>query len=419
MKIIQLLARVEGAGVTRYTIELGNAMKELGHEVEVIYVKAHDKPEMVARKQNFENITEYDYSDETVKHINEADLVIINSIISKKADEKYKTAWYDMVQNKITTKKVIVLNDHKASGTASYYGTIYKNEDFWLSFDHICTFSPTGEVPMMIKRFMKDENEFTKRYIHLLHPYKFDDTHNTWQNFSDKKRRVTYLGSQSLIKDPMRILRGREHFYRHDYELEYRGIMRTINMATQPDLIYSWDENGNKGPSKACIWADDKKWRLANNIALDDNMIDTKRQKNWIYIFGEFIREEGLYVVSKSAFGCNFFNLKNPINCGDNLEYSIFEMIDRGTIPLLDYDTANNVYLYVNGEKTNKTLYDLGLGVFLKMDLSNAEECMQQMDKLMNDENAYNEMRNKLFDYYKQHCDPLANTKKFIEDCMS
>ena len=39
--------------------------------------------------QSISNAVEYNYSDETVNHLNEADLVIINSIMEKKADEKY------------------------------------------------------------------------------------------------------------------------------------------------------------------------------------------------------------------------------------------------------------------------------------------------------------------------------------------
>ena len=418
MKIIQLLARVEGNGVTRYVIELNKGLKNLGHDVEIIYVKANDKSEMYAKKQNIDGIVEYDYSEETINHINSADLLIVNSIMSKKANPKYKEAWKDMLINKIHIKKIIMINDHKYAGFNAYYGPLYKESEMWLAFDHIVTFSKESEVSIMIRKYIGDE-EFNKRFLHLINPYEYDDTHSHWTPFKDKKRRISYFGSQSLIKDPMRLLRGREHFYAHDYELEYHGIQRTINMASQPDLLYSWDENGNKGPSKACIWADDKKWRLANGIDPNDLMIDTPRQKNWIYIFGEYVRTDGLMMMSKNAFGCNFFNLKNPLCTGDILEYSIHEIIDMGTIPLLDYDTGKHTYIYENGVRTNKTILDEGAGIFIKKDLSNIEECLNQMDDIMSSEEKYNNFRIHCFNIYKECVKPIYIAGKLLKEIFN
>jgi len=420
MKIVQLMARIEGSGVTRYVIELNKGLKLAGHDVEIIYVKAHEKAQMKNGTQDIPEAVEYDYSDETVKHLNEADLVIINSIMEKKADPKYRDLWMDMLMNKITTRKVIVCNDHNPSGFAAYYGPLLHNSEFWLSFDKIITFAPKARVAEKIALACGQE-EFDKRFVHLLLPHVYDDkVKEQWVPATEKLRRITYLGRHSGFKDPTRLLRGRDSFYAHDYELEMRGIKRTINVSTIPDLIYSFDENGNRIPSTACIMASDKKWRIANNISLDDPMIDTpERKKGWCYVFDAYKRDEGLKIVAKSAFGCDFFNLKNDGCYGDDFEYSIFEMIEMGSIPLLDWNAGNACRMYdENTNCLNKTALEMGLGIFLKKDLSNIDECLEQMDELMNDPVKYDEMRNKIFDAFKKNCDARSIAQKMIDDCF-
>ena len=419
MKIVQLLARIEGSGVTRYVIELNKGLKMAGHDVEIIYVKAHEKPEMKNGTQDIPEAKEYDYSDETIKHLNSADLVIVNSIMEKKADPKYRDLWMDMVMHKITTRKVIVCNDHNVLGFAAYYGPLLHNSEFWLSFDKIITFAKHAMVAEKICAAC-GKYEFEKRFVHLLLPHVYNESiKEQWIPVNQKFRRITYLGRHSNFKDPTRLLRGKEKFYEHNYELEMRGIKRTINVSTIPDLLYSFDENGNRMPSKVCIMASDKKWRIANNVALDDPMLDTPRKKNWCYVFDAYKRDEGLQIVAKSAFGCDFFNLKNDGCYGDDFEYSIFEIVEMGSIPLLDWNAGNAIHMYdENANCLGKTALELGLGIFIKNDLSNLDECLNQMDDLLDNPQKYDEMRNKIFDAFKKNCDAKAIANKLIKECF-
>lgn len=413
------MARIEGSGVTRYVIELNNAFKRAGHEVEIAYVKAHDKAELENNMQTINNIVEYDYSDETVAHFNEADFVLVNSIMSKKADQKYHDLWMDLVMNRITTRKAIVSNDRNVLGFNAYYGPLLHNKEFWLAFNKIIIFSDTDQIAKKIKETC-GEKEFARRYVQLLHPYSFDESvKETWVPVKNKIRRVTYLGRHAIFKDPERLLRGRDKFYEHGYELEMRGIKRTINVSTVPDLLYSFDDEGNRMPSVATILVD-KKWREANNIALDDPMIYTPRVKNKCYVFDAYNRNEGLAIMSKSAYGCNFFNLANAGCYGDNYEYSTLETIDVGTIPLLDYNAGNAIFMYDNKmNNLGKSSYEKGFGIFLKKDLSNIDECLDKMDWLLNNPAEYDSLRNEMFDAFKNHCDPVGVANKLLKDCFN
>lgn len=428
MKIIQLLARIDGSGVTRYIIELNKGLKMLGHEVEIISLNTGFKDAdgySAASTQTIADAKLVDFSDETTSYINSADLVIINAIVDRRAT--LRNEWIDLVQNKITTKKVIVVNDHKPAGFRAYYGDLLKNKDFWMSFNKICTFAYDARVYRDIRKTIGEE-EATKRFMHLQLPYDFDDkVRENWIPFADKLRRVTYLGRHAPFKDNHRLVRGKDSFYAHNYEVEMRGIKCTVNVAITPNLKYEFDENNEvvfetEGPrkglraySKICRLVTNT-WKKANGIAVDDEMVYSPKRDNMIYIFDAYKRETGLDIVGRSAFGCDFFHLDYDGCYGDDFEYTVFEMIEHGAIPLLDWGAGNAIYMAdENDEPTGKTALELGLGIFIKKDLSNIEEELSKMDELMTDGAKYDAMRNKIYDAFKANCNTKAIVKKFID----
>ena len=417
MKIIQLLARIEGSGVTRYVIELNKGLVKAGHDVDIIYVRANEKPEMSNFTQDIPNAVYYDYTDELVDKLNSADLVIVNSIMEKRANPGCHDKWMDLVINKITTRKSIVVNDHNVLGFAAYYGPLLHNKNFWMAFDHIVIFDTGAKVWLKIVDLI-GKDEAAKRFVRLYLPYELhDEMRNIWVKPEDKKRRVTYLGRHSMFKDPERLLRCRDNFYRDNWELEMRGIKRTIKVSTVPDLIYSFDENGNRILSKACIIVN-KNWKAENGIAIDDNMIDTERTPGWCYVFDAYKREDGIAAIAHSAFGADFFHLKAADCYGDNFEYTVFEMIEAGTIPMLDWDAGHAINVFDENFKRIESVYNAGVGVFLKKDVSNIDECLKQMDELIDDPAKYEDMRERCWDYVKAVCDPVRTASKLVNDFM-
>ena len=417
MKIIQLLARIEGSGVTRYVIELNKGLVKAGYDVDIIYVRANEKPKMSNFTQDVPNAVYYDYTDELVDKLNSADLVIVSSIMEKRANQECHDKWMDLVINKITTRKSIVVNDHNVLGFAAYYGPLLHNKNFWMAFDHIAIFNTGAKVWLKIVDLI-GKDEAAKRFVRLYHPYELhDEMRNIWVKPEDKKRRVTYLGRHSMFKDPERLLRCRDSFYRDNWELEMRGIKRTIKVSTVPDLIYSFDENGNRVPSKACIIVN-KNWKAENGIAIDDNMINTERKNGWCYVFDAYKREEGISAVAHSAFGADFFHLKAADCYGDNFEYTVLEMIEAGTIPMLDWNAGHAINVFDENFKRIESVYNAGVGVFLKKDTSNIDDCLKQMDELVSDSSKYEVMREKCWNYVKAVCDPVRIASKLVNDFM-
>ena len=52
----------------------------------------------------------------------------------------------------------------------------------------------------------------------------------------------------------------------------------------------------------------------------------------------------------------------------------------------------------------------------MKKDCSNIEDCLNEMDMLMNNPKKYDALRNKVYKAYTIHCDPAMIIKKFMKD---
>lgn len=416
MKIIQLLGRIEGSGVTRYIIELNNALKKIGHEVDIIYFDNNLKAEN--NMQNISNLKTMKYSDELLSLLNSSDIVLINSLISKKATTEHKNNFYKLVKQINGPIKALFCIDHNLAGIRSYYGDEYiKDPNLILKhIDKFVTFSPEAPVISKIKEYYPD---IINKYVHLHLCYEFSD--KDFIDFNKKYKRITYLGRIAGFKDPIRLLRCQNELTAAGYQLEMRGILPTIGAAGVPDLLYQLDDNGKKlGPSKRTINLINEKeiYKLYPNedaslIHFNDRDIDK------IYIFGRYKREDGMNAVKYSMFGCDFYWHKNPLAFGDTYEFCIAEIMDSGTIPLLDYSTGVNCKCHSNGYRTNKSFLDNDAGVYLKYDCSNVNEVIEQMNYLSNNKNAYDAFRQNCFNIFKEHYNPISIANRLVSDLTS
>ena len=131
MKIVQICGLIEGAGITRYMIELNYALKAAGNDVEIYYCQHEDEVKNAKPKwQTIPNVIKYDYSTETLNHINEADVVCINQLMPAKADPKYREPFMKLITEQITKpKKVFFINGHNVIGYKFYGIELLKDKD--------------------------------------------------------------------------------------------------------------------------------------------------------------------------------------------------------------------------------------------------------------------------------------------------
>jgi hypothetical protein len=107
-------------------------------------------------------------------------------------------------------------------------------------------------------------------------------------------------------------------------------------------------------------------------IAREDQTIE------FPYVYGPYNRIDTLSKIGDSLFGCSFYNISSDAN-GNNIEYAQLEMISIGLIPLFDYDWS----LHTKIENISINILDY-FGIFLKKDLSNAEECANKLEEIYN-----------------------------------
>ena len=418
MRFIQICGGVEVGGITKFMNELNKSLKLCGHEASIYFCPSELKEK--TKDNLIKGIIKYDYDDEEMFNtINSSDAVFVHSLIGAKKNPDLVEKFYGLLK-RITTKKVFFMNSHSVLAYKFYGTKLFEDIDFLNLFDYFCTFSETNEISQKIIRCLGKE-EYHKRYIQLFHPYVFSDSvKDNWTPFENKAPRVTYIGRYSSIKHPKQVQDLHKLAYK-DFEFEMRGIDRAIGPASVPDLFYEIDTESKgltfkeriKGPSKYTTYITNP-WKKEHNVKLDDIMLDYPRG-NRMFIFGTYEREDGMKAMSKSMFGIECYRLKKENYYGDNIEYAMFEIVEQGTIPIFDTFTGKSVYVHENGEKTNKTLYDLKLGLFLDPDFGNAEELVKEMNELKNNKDKYEEMRERCWKYYKNHCEPSHIINNLIQ----
>ena len=425
MKIVQICGLIEGAGITRYMIELNYALKAAGNDVEIYYCQHEDEIKNAKPKwQTIPNVIKYDYSAEPLNHINEADVVCINQLMPVKADAKYREPFMRLITEQITKpKKVFFINGHNVIGYKFYGIELLKDKDFLNSFDRITTFDSNTSLYETIKKTI-GEDEAMKKYLYMHHPYHFNEEYiNNWLPVSEKAKRVTYIGRWAEFKNP-RLVQDFHKIARNDFEFEMRGIIPMIGTAAVPDLFYELNPDTSlslkerkMGPSKFTEVINGK-WIKEHGLPKGDLCLDVPHG-NKMFIFGAYVREDGLKAMAKASFGAEFYRLKDKRFYGDNPEYAMIEIIEQGTLPLFDKFTGENIHMYENGIKTYNSMVDLNMGVYLEKDCSNAYEIIEQMNYLINNPNKYDEMRHNCLDIMMKHTDPVSTANKFIEDIFN
>lgn len=420
MKIIQFLGELDEHGVGRYIIELNAALKMAGYDVEIVYLKnSYDNSKKFV--QVIPNVVTMEYGEEIINKLNSADIVLINTNVNAKAEDQYRINFYDVISKVTNPIKAAFCNDHNSPHYKTYVNDFTGGDDhldFVRNIDKFVTFSPLNAV---LKKIEKSYPDIMKKYVHLQHPYRFSETPN-FAPFDKKYRRATYMGRFCQIKDPMRMLRQQQDFIDNNYQLEMRGMVRTFTLAFTPNMVYQFHEDGTRTTSPFTLDLTTPKSIMNKYPGEPIDLIHMNdRDINKIYLFGRYKREEGMEAMKYSQYGIDFiYHKKNPIAIGDNVEYIVAEIVDVGTIPLLDYDTMANCRIYdENGELTGKMAIDYPCGICFKKDGSNIDDVMKQMNELSANKNLYDKYRNDCLAFYKKMFDPVNVANKLVKDIIN
>ena len=251
MKIIQVLSNFSGTGQDAYLISLYHELVRQGHDVKMFYFSGKD---IFSFDVSTINLFHKDFCQETYDEMNDADIVLINGLPHKKEDKSYRDAYLDMLQYHVTTRKVLFIHSHiyNSWSRANYIERLV-TKDFLCSIDKICSFAPES---LVMKKFAitMGKDEFDKRFIHLFHPYVFNK--NLWVDAKNKQKKISYLGRLVKLKDPERLIDMRNELWDNGWQVEMRGVVRSIGALGFRNLCFNFDENGKmtKEPSDATVF---------------------------------------------------------------------------------------------------------------------------------------------------------------------
>lgn len=386
-KVALILGRgIEGAGITRYVIELTNFLKKSGIEYKVFVVD--DKKWGRGKFQNipdYENITEENINTFADDVLNKGDYVFIHSVPSVKHSDWAKDGFLKMMKE-ITVKKILFQNDHKPA-------SLHRNANFFEISelcDGIVSFSETS--PFFKKLITLFGAEIKDRYIPLINGFNFDKLVQYRQKEHFKK--ITYLGRFATFKQPERLFAFLPYAKENKLHLEMRGVERSLGA-----LRIFYEDYENRIPKKDIIEINPRKIK-DESVLLHEN-----RSLEHIYIWGPYEYNDGMKNLSNALVGADFYHL-NADAYGNNIEYAMCEIIGVGCVPMFDYHWAENTWVFDKGKKTDTRYVDLDTyGLFVKKDLSNIEEVVEKINEIYSNKTLHKKYLNDSLEITRNHCD--------------
>ena len=197
----------------------------------------------------------------------------------------------------------------------------------------------------------------------------FDTVAPLRKKFSEKVDRASYFGRFARFKHPQRVIDLRKHL-KGNIITEMRGLERSIgalDIFNHPEII-----------------------EVRKGEDIEQNCFDKS------YVYGPYNRNEGMEEISKSKFGCSFYEL-DARYYGYHVEYAMLEIVGLGLIPIFSKHWGDNT-MHRSGKYFSSIPYS---GIYMSSD--NIDEVCEEVIKLNNNEELYNEYVSSCIEIYKEH----------------
>ena len=413
MKIAILVSNVVVAGIGLYNTIISKAFTRNNVHTDIfVFSTSNEINDFTLYKDTQTNYIIGNFSQETYDKLNSYDYVFLNAMPHISDSQEYRDAYYDMVVNKITTKKIFSPHERQLRAFKRQYDERLFSYEFLNAFHRIVTYDVDAEVFKEFRNVVGDS--IISKFLPLELPYEFNTDH--WKPIEEKDPRITYFGRVNRLKYPDRLIEIAADLHKAGLQAEMRGITRSVGCLAIRNLVYEWDENNKptSEPSKSIIWFN-KAYRDAHGI--DKKVKYLTRYTNntgKVLVFPAYNYNEGIEALSHQAYGCDFFKLKDNIY-GYAPEFAIYDMVKAGVIPVMDYDLGLYTKIRKDGQDIGKTLIDTKAGIFLKSDLSNLTDVIEEMTFLFENPEEYEKKRRLCFDVFSAHTNPDNIVKNLIK----
>ena len=335
---------IEGCGVTRTGSEMWYWCKKNNIDFTIYSYDERMYNRRNAHEMDFKSFT-MENIEETLKELNEYDVVMFNSYPSNKFSKESIMAFYNDLVKKITTIKVGFMHELNKTNIdkVPYLIGIMNEMDLIYNFGEETWFSQTISKVLPSKKVGERVKKFTMWFnFDQLEKYRNKPLY-------EKEKKLLYIGRWTTMKDPRRVLDLGPGLKEKGIVAELVGIERSI--GAKFDIF----EHPN------CIDRTGKEEKYISPNAC-------------VPVYGTYIRNEGMETLSNSLFGCSFYRLpKEPEAYGDRMEYTMIEIIATGCIPVFDEHWAKH-----NFRKNGISYYDTPFsGIY-----SNKEDLESTIDTL-------------------------------------
>ena len=357
---------VEGCGVTRYTIEYKNWLEKQGKDVVVYALKEKSFSRGKAQIFDYKIFTP---DDDISGELNECEYVVYMSVPSTSNSQKGIDNFVENCVYKVTPKKIFIQLDHKRQSlqrnarmwdVVEYCDVVFnysKTTDFGEQFDK--HFGPT-----LIER-----ERPIPEYGYFRVAMDFDTVSPLRKKFSEKVDRVSYFGRFARFKHPQRVIDLRKQL-KGNIITEMRGLERSIgalDIFNHPEII-----------------------EVKKGEDVEQNCFDKS------YVYGPYNRSEGMEEISKSKFGCSFYEL-DARYYGYHVEYAMLEIVGLGLIPIFSKHWGDNTK-HISGKPFSSIPFS---GIYMGPD--NIDEVCKRIIEINNDEALYNEYVANCIEVYRSH----------------
>jgi hypothetical protein len=409
MKYVLLMGRgIEGTGNTKYAVELQKYLESTGNEC-VTIANADKKWGREKSHPNKIELRSFELEEEYITDIClNSDVIIILSTPAKNYEYFSKLAFHDILLTCSNNHKnvVYIQVDHKIQSINRNY---YVDDEFIDFFDYITKIiahSRNGDFTKFCNKNYID----TSKFIYGddigfcgINGLDWEAYAGYWKHFEEKEyKTIKFIGRSAVWKGPW-LLRDIHYNYLKDY-----GFTTTIegiegSIQTVPELY--------KETKPSRIPRDDVIIRLKteDKKSLNLNTMSFKKYEP-AYILPPYDNSFAMDRMSRQDFGIELLMLDDDV-LQNIMEYAMMEIVAVGTIPV--FRKRWGEMFKVNG----KPIIEHECGTIF-MDEKNPQEAINEMLLLVEDENAYNTMRNQAFNFYSKHFSSERNFKILI-NCIN
>jgi hypothetical protein len=365
MRFCLLLGRgIEGCGVTRLAIEFNKFLILNDYKSTIFHISDKIWPRMKLQEINSTEINNENIQ-EISKYINKNfDYIFYLSVPSLKHSQECIDNFFNYLVLNINIKKIMIQCDHKLQSinrNANIYN-ISRNMDGIFVYNKNALFS-------------KKLNEYNLGYKLLDYYFGIDIDDISKYRIKNKYKKIIYFGRFARFKNPHFLYELHKYIKKYNFITEFLGVERSIG------ALFS-------------MFNDDKKYYYEKNY-ISENI----QNSNLPYMYGPYNRNEGLKRLSRSLFGCDFYTLASDAY-GFNLEYSQYEIIGVGCIPIFTYNWAiDNILI----DSDIKFIDIENFALYLKNDLSNIEEISDSMEMIYNNKKLIKKYNDIGYDIIKKY----------------